>query len=77
MGLQLIAQITWLALIRPVNVRFRSLAPGEMPADFTALRAQWEYTHAVGFVLLTAAFLLLVAVLLVRPTAPPRATLRR
>lgn len=57
--LQLTAFATWLTLVEPVNARFRALAPGEVPADFTALRAQWEYTHALGFVLFACAFVLL------------------
>ncbi|MDQ3762814.1 MAG: hypothetical protein M3460_14515 [Actinomycetota bacterium] len=72
-ALQLTALITWLTLILPVNLRFHALAPGEVPADFTALRAQWEYTHALGFVLFTAAFLLLMTALLMRPAGQSRA----
>lgn len=72
-ALQLIAQVTWLSLILPVNVRLRALPPGEVPADLAALRAQWEYTHALGFVLFTAAFLALVSALQAQPAATPSA----
>lgn len=67
-GLQVVAFTTFLTLIEPVNVRFRALAPGEVPADFATLRNQWELTHALGFVLFTAAFvLLLVSILMTQP----------
>lgn len=59
-GLLLTAFATWLTFVEPVNAVFRGLAPGEIPPDFTALRAQWEYGHAAGFVLFAAAFLLLI-----------------
>lgn len=57
---QATAFVTFLALIEPVNVRFRALRLGEVPSDFTALRNQWELTHAAGFGLFAVAFLLLV-----------------
>ncbi len=65
--LQLLAFANYFARVEPVNGRFRALAPGQVPRDFTALRAQWEYGHAVGFVLFTVAFLLLVISLLPAP----------
>ncbi|MGH3671177.1 MAG: hypothetical protein ACRDSH_11150, partial [Pseudonocardiaceae bacterium] len=58
--LQLVALVTWLTLIALVNARLRAVAPGEVPDGFPSLRAQWEYTHLLGFVLFTMAFLLLV-----------------
>lgn len=64
LALQAAALATFLTLIAPVNARLRALAPGEVPQDFSALRDQWEFTHALGFVLFAAAFLLLLAALL-------------
>jgi len=61
---QAAALVTWLTLITPVNARFRALAPGEVPPDLNALRDQWEYTHALGFVLFAVAFLFLLGALL-------------
>ncbi|MGH3783780.1 MAG: hypothetical protein ACRDRO_24950 [Pseudonocardiaceae bacterium] len=56
---QLVAFANYFARVEPVNGRFRALAPGQVPRDFTALRAQWEYGHALGFGLFAVAFLLL------------------
>jgi hypothetical protein len=70
--LQLAALVSWLALIAPVNARLRAVAPGEVPDGFVSLRAQWEYTHTLGFVLFTAAFLLLVVSLVVPVTGRSR-----
>lgn len=60
LALQLAASANYFAFVEPVNGRFRALSPGQVPGDFTALRVQWEYGHALGFVLFVAAFLLLV-----------------
>jgi len=38
----------WLA---PVNATIAATAPGTLPADWTGLRSQWEYTHAARAVL--------------------------
>lgn len=65
--LQAAALGNYFARVEPVNVRFRALSPGQVPSDFLALRAQWEDGHALDFALFTAAFMLLVSALLVRP----------
>lgn len=70
-ALELVALANYFAFVEPVNVRFRALAPGQVPSDFTTLRAQWEYGHVLGFALFTVAFLLLV-ISLVRPAAQAR-----
>jgi hypothetical protein len=59
-ALQVAALVNYFARVEPVNVRFRALAPGRAPSDFIALRAQWEFGHALDFALVAAAFLLLV-----------------
>lgn len=63
-ALQLAAMVNYFTRVEPVNVRFRALAPGQVPSDFLALRAQWDYGHALGFALLVAVFLLLVIALM-------------
>ena len=60
LALQVVALAHYFARVEPVNVRFRALPAGQVPSDFTALRTQWEYGHAVGFALFTVAFLLLL-----------------
>lgn len=65
--LQAAALGNYFARVEPVNVRFRALSSSQVPGDFLALRAQWEYGHALDFALFTAAFMLLVSALLVRP----------
>jgi hypothetical protein len=70
LALQVAAMVIYFTRVEPVNVRFRALSPGQVPSDFIALRAQWDYGHALGFALFVAVFLLLTCALLVRPTAP-------
>jgi hypothetical protein len=67
--LQVAALANYFARVEPVYVRFRALSPGQVPSDFMALRAQWEYGHALDFGLFAAAFVLLVSALPGRPTA--------
>lgn len=63
-ALQVAQLANYFARVEPVNGRFRALAPRQVPGDFAALRAQWEYGHALGFVLFAVAFVLLVISLL-------------
>ncbi|MDQ2792189.1 MAG: hypothetical protein M3Y73_21735 [Actinomycetota bacterium] len=72
-ALQVAELADYFARVEPVNARFRALSPGQVPSDFIALRAQWEYGHALGFALYAVAFLLLV-LSLVRLAAQSRAT---
>ncbi|MGH3774789.1 MAG: hypothetical protein ACRDRR_03480 [Pseudonocardiaceae bacterium] len=58
--LQAVALVTYFVVVEPVNQRLRPLPPGAVPADFTALRTQWEFGHATEFVLFLVAFVLLV-----------------
>lgn len=59
-ALQVAQLANYFARVEPVNIRFRALSDGQVPSDFIALRAQWEYGHAVGFALFAVAFVLLV-----------------
>jgi hypothetical protein len=72
--LQVAQLVIYFARVEPVNVRFRALPPGQVPDDFTALRAQWEYGHGLGFALFAMAFLLMVISLVSEPN--PRVALR-
>ncbi|MGH3622121.1 MAG: hypothetical protein ACRDQ5_10075 [Sciscionella sp.] len=56
---EIVALVTFLVFIFPVNQRFPIHSAGTVPPDWTALRDRWEITHAGGFVLFAAAFLLL------------------
>jgi hypothetical protein len=67
--LQVAQLVIYFARVEPVNARFRALPLGQIPSDFTALRAQWEYGHALGFVLFATAFLLLVISLVLEPNS--------
>jgi hypothetical protein len=71
-ALQVVALVIYFVRVEPVNERIRALSPGQVPSDFIALRAQWDYGHALGFTLFVAVFLLLTCALLVSPTAPVR-----
>ncbi|HJT04471.1 MAG TPA: hypothetical protein VJ757_12715, partial [Pseudonocardiaceae bacterium] len=74
---QVTALANYFARAEPVNVRFRALSPGQVPSDFIALRAQWEYGHALDFGLFAAAFMLLASALLVpRPSSSTKRVTR-
>jgi hypothetical protein len=68
---QALALTVWLAFVRPVNKRVSGWAATESaPLEWTRLRRQWEYSHAVRAVLTMAGFgALVVSVLLETPTA--------
>jgi hypothetical protein len=51
--------------VAPVNAAMASLTPQTLPADWTSLRNQWEYTHAGRAVLQIAALAFLVCSVLV------------
>jgi hypothetical protein len=51
--------------IAPVNTVIASLSPEALPANWTELRTQWEYTHAVRAILQIVALAALVFSLLV------------
>ncbi len=59
-GLELVALAWFFAVVYPVNLRFPVHGPVTVPADWAVLRDRWEIGHAVGFVLFTAAFVVLV-----------------
>jgi hypothetical protein len=59
-----LALVLWWALVYPVNVQLATWLNGPVPADWTAWRARWEWSHAaialtelVGFALLVLSVL--------------------
>ncbi|HEY4459869.1 MAG TPA: hypothetical protein VGN81_36500 [Pseudonocardiaceae bacterium] len=59
-GSQVVALVTFLTIVYPVNLRLPVNSAGTVPADWTSLRDRWELGHAIGFVLFTASFVLLI-----------------
>jgi hypothetical protein len=54
------AQAAWWAGVAPVNTQVAALTAQSLPPDWTLLRVQWEYAHAVRAVLQVAALSALV-----------------
>lgn len=46
-----LTQVAWWTFVFPVNNQMVDWTPTSLPADFAALRNQWEYTHAARAVL--------------------------
>ena len=61
---EVIALVTFLTVVYPVNLRLPVGTGGAVPADWEALRFRWELGHAIGFALFAAAFAALVSTLL-------------
>ncbi len=59
----------------PVNAALLPIAPQDLPQNWSALRAKWEYMHAARAVLQIAALLFLTCSLLAE--IPPPGTPRR
>jgi hypothetical protein len=53
--------IVWIGFTYPVNAKTLTWTGGSLPPDWSRWRAQWEYSHAVRFVLQFVAFCLLVS----------------
>jgi hypothetical protein len=45
------ANLAWWIWVSPVNAALSAMKPETLPADWTGLRDQWEYTHAARAVL--------------------------
>lgn len=69
-GLQVLALVSFLAVIYPVNQQFPVGGTGAVPSDWAALRERWELGHSLGFVLFAASFVL-TALTLVRSFPDP------
>jgi hypothetical protein len=55
----------WLGFTNPVNVETGQWTANSLPSDWTAWRAQWEYSHAARFALHFCGFVLLALPLVV------------
>ncbi len=42
----MLAHVLFWLLVNPVNAAFAAWTPAAVPADWTRLRDQWEFTHA-------------------------------
>ncbi len=67
------AQVAWWLFVFPVNSRMVNWTPESLPADFTKLRDQWEYTHAARAILqIVGLGALVLSALAETPTNPAR-----
>ena len=63
------AHAAWWVWVAPVNAILAPLTPDTLPADWMALRDQWEYTHAARAVLqMIALGALVFSILVETPT---------
>ena len=54
------ALLTFFILNAPVNAAFAAWTPATLPADWPDYRAQWELGHAISFLLVLLAFIVLL-----------------
>ena len=66
------AHVMWWLFVFPVNNQMLHWTPQQLPADFSALRMQWEYAHGARAVLQILGLAALVLSILVE-TAPKTA----
>jgi len=59
------AHVAWWIWVAPVNAAMAPLTPATLPANWTGLRAQWEYTHAARALLQIIALAFIVLSILV------------
>jgi Domain of unknown function (DUF1772) len=59
-----LALIVWFSFVAPMNAQFAKWTVDSIPADWTRVRNQWEYSHATRFILQLIGFsALLISVL--------------
>ncbi len=64
-----LALVVWFMFVAPMNAEFAQWTVDSIPADWTRVRNQWEYSHASRFVLqLIGMSTLLLSVLVETPT---------
>jgi uncharacterized membrane protein len=63
--LLVLAFVSWIVFIAPINAEFAKWLTNSIPADWTRYRAQWEYAHAINAVIKIIAVGLLVTSVLV------------
>lgn len=62
------ALVVWFAFVAPMNAEFAQWTTASIPADWTRVRNQWEYSHAARFGLQLIGFTaLLISVLVEVP----------
>lgn len=66
------AHAAWWAAVVPLNAQIAQYTPQILPSDWQQFRLQWEYVHAIRFVLQGAAMAALVVSVLVE--TPRRAS---
>ena len=65
------AQVAWWLFVFPVNSQMVNWTPESLPANFTELRDQWEYTHGARAILqIVGLGSLVLSVLAETPTEP-------
>jgi hypothetical protein len=61
--------VVWVGFIAPMNAQIEQWTLGSLPANWTQIRNQWEYSHATRFVLHLVGFsALLLSILRETPT---------
>lgn len=66
-ALFVLAHAAWWGFVFPMNARLAAWTAGPVPAEFLAVRNQWEYSHAAIAVLKLAGFAMLVSSALALP----------
>ncbi len=66
--LLVLAFVSWIMLVAPMNAEFARWLTDGVPADWTRYRDQWEYAHAVNaFIKIIGLSLLVIFVLVETP----------
>lgn len=60
-----LAFVVWVTFVAPMNAEFAQWTVDSIPANWTEVRNQWEYSHAARFVLQLLGFSALLASVLV------------
>jgi Domain of unknown function (DUF1772) len=60
-----LALVVWFSFVAPMNAEFARWTVDSIPADWTRVRNQWEYSHATRFVLQLVGFSALLISILV------------
>jgi hypothetical protein len=63
--LLVLAFVSWIMFVAPMNVEFAQWLTNPVPADWTRYRDQWEYAHAVNALIKIIGLSLLVISVLV------------
>jgi Domain of unknown function (DUF1772) len=63
-----LALVVWFSFVAPMNAEFAQWTVDSIPADWTQVRNQWEYSHTTRFVLQLVGFsALLISILVETP----------